>query len=176
MPGGRGPPPRPNDGILYKHSACRFFLATREFLSCSPSFARFSDYFGSPYFLAASGFTANAPANQPPDRVHSPYTRLSRTHSQICRPCAGRSRRFPYMHAPLQVGKYLVSPLVRRDPHGRFLASVSIRSGRSSMTQDRLMRFTPIFDSSDEAARFATAQALDYIDSRSLPASPIILD
>lgn len=44
------------------------------------------------------------------------------------------------------------------------------------MTQDRLMRFTPIFDSSDEAARFATAQALDYIDSRSLPASPIILD
>ncbi len=43
------------------------------------------------------------------------------------------------------------------------MASVSIRSGRGSMTHDRVMRFVPEFDSQDQAARFAVEQALARI-------------
>jgi len=70
------------------------------------------------------------------------------------------------MKSSFRVGKYLISPLIRRDHHGRYMASVSIRSGSLSMTHDRLMRFTPFFDSADEAERFATAEALGYIEER----------
>lgn len=56
--------------------------------------------------------------------------------------------------------------MTRRTVGGAFTASVSIRSGRGSMTHDRVMRFVPVFDSADQAARFATAQALAWIGER----------
>lgn len=71
------------------------------------------------------------------------------------------------MYPSIQVGKYLVSPLVRRDHAGRYIASVSIRSGHASMTQDRLMRFTPLFESAEAAVRFAKTEAFSYIRNRS---------
>jgi len=57
--------------------------------------------------------------------------------------------------------------LARRDLHGRYAASVSIRSGQLNTTHDRVMRFIPRFDSADEALQFATGEALDYISSKS---------
>mgnify|MGYP001162867957 FL=1 len=69
----------------------------------------------------------------------------------------------PLIHTPLQVGKYLISPLTRLDGGGRYAASVSIRSGRGSGTHDRVVRLRPIFDSRDEAARYATAQGLAWV-------------
>ena len=77
-----------------------------------------------------------------------------------------------FMYPSIQVGKYLVSPLVRRDTGGRYVASVSIRSGHASMTQDRLMRFTPRFDSAQAAVDFAKAEAFSYIRTRALPVLP----
>lgn len=56
-----------------------------------------------------------------------------------------------------------MSPLTRRSDCGRIAAAVSIRSGRGSMTHDRVMRFVPIFDTHAEAAFFATEQALAWI-------------
>jgi hypothetical protein len=53
--------------------------------------------------------------------------------------------------------------LTRPHDSGRFAAAVSIRSGRGSMTHDRVMRFSPLFDSRDQATHFATAQALAWI-------------
>ncbi|MBK1614087.1 hypothetical protein CKO44_11475 [Rubrivivax gelatinosus] len=67
------------------------------------------------------------------------------------------------MHASLQVGKYLVSPLTRLEDCGRFAASVSIRSGRGSNTHDRVLRLVPVFESRDDAVRYATAQGLAWI-------------
>jgi len=59
-----------------------------------------------------------------------------------------------------------VSPLTRRTACGLHVAAaVSIRTGRGSMTHDRVFRFVPIFDSHDEAARFAIEQALAWIDA-----------
>ncbi|GAA0229958.1 hypothetical protein GCM10009125_18690 [Castellaniella daejeonensis] len=76
------------------------------------------------------------------------------------------------MYPSIQVGKYLVSPLVRRDQGGRYVASVSIRSGHASMTQDRLMRFTPLFESAHAAVEFAKAEAFSYIRACALPVMP----
>ncbi len=73
------------------------------------------------------------------------------------------------MYPSIQVGKYLVSPLVRRDHGGQYVASVSIRSGHASMTQDRLMRFSPLFESAQAVVEFAKAEAFSYIRTRALP-------
>jgi len=66
----------------------------------------------------------------------------------------------------IQIGKYLVSPLIKRLADGRFAPSVSIRSGRGSATHDRVMRFTPVFGSNNAAANYATAQGISWIQGR----------
>lgn len=78
----------------------------------------------------------------------------------------------PSIHIPLQVGKYLVSPLTHPTDGGRYAAAVSIRSGRGSATHDRVLRFSPCFDGADQAARFATRQALAWIGRAAAPATP----
>ena len=70
---------------------------------------------------------------------------------------------------PLEVGKYLVSPLAKLQGDGRFAASVSIRSGRGSGTHDRVLRFNGIFDSAAAAVHYATEHALGWIKDRSAP-------
>jgi hypothetical protein len=76
-----------------------------------------------------------------------------------------------FIHKPLQIGKYLVSPLTRLNDSGRYAASVSIRSGRGSGTHDRVLRFVPVFDSSTAAARYAFEQGLAWLDERRAAAS-----
>jgi hypothetical protein len=78
-----------------------------------------------------------------------------------------------FIHTPLQVGKYLLSPLTRLDDRGLYRASVSIRSGRGSATHDRVLRFAPTFDSPGEASRYATAQGLAWIGGRHAPAASL---
>ena len=59
-----------------------------------------------------------------------------------------------------------MSPLTRSTACGLHVAAaVSIRTGRGSMTPDRVFRFAPLFDSHDEAASFAIGQALAWIDA-----------
>jgi len=53
--------------------------------------------------------------------------------------------------------------LTRPIDSGRFAAVVSIRCGTGSMTHDRVMRFVPVFDTHEQATRFATEQALAWI-------------
>ena len=63
----------------------------------------------------------------------------------------------------IEVGKYLVSPMIKTDPDGRFAASVSIRSGRGQASHDRVMRFSPRFLSQRAALRYATAEGLAWV-------------
>jgi hypothetical protein len=70
----------------------------------------------------------------------------------------------------MAVGKYLVSPLAKPQGEGRYIASVSIRSGKGSATHDRVMRFTGLFDSAASALHYATEHALGWIKERSTPA------
>ncbi|MBW8759167.1 MAG: hypothetical protein JF586_16270 [Burkholderiales bacterium] len=67
------------------------------------------------------------------------------------------------MQTQQQYGKYLVSSSARRDHGGHYTASLAIRSGRGSMTHERVMRFDPHFDSHDAALGFAQAQAAAWI-------------
>jgi hypothetical protein len=70
----------------------------------------------------------------------------------------------------LAVGKYLVSPLAKPQGEGRYVASVSIRSGKGSATHDRVMRFSGLFDTAASALHYATEHALGWIKERSAPA------
>lgn len=91
-------------------------------------------------------------------RAHSaPRHQIGRLHDE-----AG-PQKGSFIHTPLHVGKYLVSPLTTRSECGRIAAAVSIRSGRGSMTHDRVMRFVAVFATHHEAARFATEQGLAWI-------------
>jgi hypothetical protein len=72
--------------------------------------------------------------------------------------------RKPLIQSPLQVGKYLVSPLTRQLPDGRYAASVSIRSGRGTHTHDRVLRLVPLFDSIGAAAHYALNEGLAWLD------------
>lgn len=55
---------------------------------------------------------------------------------------------------------------------GRFASAVSIRSGAGSMTHDRVLRFVPVFDTPNQATRFASEQALAWLDARASAAEP----
>ncbi|MDC8785376.1 hypothetical protein [Roseateles koreensis] len=63
----------------------------------------------------------------------------------------------------IEVGKYLVSPIIKAQDDGSFAASVSIRSGRGSASHDRVMRFTKRFHTQRAAVRYATAEGLAWI-------------
>lgn len=63
----------------------------------------------------------------------------------------------------------------RRSDGGRYAAAVSIRSGRGSMTHDRVMRFVPEFDTRDQAEHFATQQALAWIKRPASPMDPFMV-
>jgi hypothetical protein len=65
--------------------------------------------------------------------------------------------------APLTMGKYLISPLVKALENGWFASSVSIRSGSGSGTSDRVLRLTRIFRDRLEAADYARGEGLQWI-------------
>lgn len=68
------------------------------------------------------------------------------------------------------VGKYLVSPLSRRNEAGQYTASVSIRSGRGSGTHDRVFRFVPLFASAESALDYAVAEGRSWLAQRQVAA------
>lgn len=65
----------------------------------------------------------------------------------------------------IEVGKYLVSPMTKPHAEGGFAASVSIRSGRGMASHDRVMRFSPRFNSQRAALRYATVEGLAWVRS-----------
>lgn len=71
--------------------------------------------------------------------------------------------------APHQVGKYLVSPLVRAVENGWFASSVSIRSGSGTATTDRVLRLASLFRCADQAACSARDEALRWIAAAHRP-------
>jgi len=116
-----------------------------------------------------------------PDRVHPlalelPYAPRAR-HPSPDRPRhgAGRHNESRSIQIPFQVGRFLVSPLTRRLDGGRFSAGVSIRSGSGSMTHDRVMRFNPLFDTHEQATRFAAEQAMAWLGRPAVDVAPITL-
>lgn len=67
------------------------------------------------------------------------------------------------IHSPLNVGKYLISPLTRAIENGWFACSVSIRSGSGRSTSDRILRLTRLFRDPGTAADYARGEAMKWI-------------
>jgi hypothetical protein len=67
------------------------------------------------------------------------------------------------------VGKYLVSPLTRLTPSGRYAPSVSIRSGQGRATHDRVLRFVACFPTREGACRYAADQGRLWLRQAALP-------
>ena len=71
----------------------------------------------------------------------------------------------PSPATPRIVGKYLVSPLIKAAGNGWLATSVSIRSGSGRGATDRVLRLTRLFRCATDAAAFAHAEALRWIDA-----------
>lgn len=63
----------------------------------------------------------------------------------------------------IEVGRYLVSPMIKPHADGGFAASVSIRSGTGMASHDRVLRFVPRFESRRAAIRYATTEGLAWV-------------
>ncbi|MEY2770471.1 MAG: hypothetical protein RIQ38_890 [Pseudomonadota bacterium] len=59
---------------------------------------------------------------------------------------------------PFQVGRFLMTPLVRAKASGRFVSALSIRNGQGRQTSDRVYTFLPDFPCADSALTYAAAQ------------------
>lgn len=65
--------------------------------------------------------------------------------------------------APFSVGKFLLTPLTRSSGLERFTASLSIRRGQGSQTQDSVYTFQPEFACRDSALAYAAEQGRDWL-------------
>ena len=74
-------------------------------------------------------------------------------------------------HLPLQVGKYLMSPLTQALQNGWFACSVSIRSGAGASRTERLLRITRLFLDPQAAADYARGEGLQWIGAPSSAAA-----
>jgi hypothetical protein len=74
-------------------------------------------------------------------------------------------------HHPIEVGKYLISPLTRGLENGWFACSVSIRSGSGRATTDRVVRLTRLFRDHLAAADYARAEGLQWIGATTTAAA-----
>mgnify|MGYP000269946390 FL=1 len=63
----------------------------------------------------------------------------------------------------ITMGKYRIAACPRVLPSGRFAAQVSVASGRGSASTARIMCFTDDFATHDDAANYALAQGLNWV-------------
>lgn len=82
-----------------------------------------------------------------------------------CRPLvgAGFSISNPLSTYRQAVGRFTLSTTSRKTACGHFTASLSIRSGSGSGTQDRVFRFLPLFSTAQAALDFALDQGMGYL-------------
>jgi hypothetical protein len=67
-------------------------------------------------------------------------------------------------HTSITLGKYRIAACPRALPSGRFAAQVSVASGKGSASTARIMRFIDDFATHDDAAKYALAQGLDWVN------------
>jgi hypothetical protein len=72
----------------------------------------------------------------------------------------------------LTVGKYLITPLTRRQADAHYAASVSIRSGTGAGTHDRVLRLASVFEHRHDALRYAVDQGVAWVGERQSPQEP----
>jgi hypothetical protein len=69
------------------------------------------------------------------------------------------------LHTAITHGKYRIAACPRALPSGRFAAQVSVASGQGSASTARIMCFVNDFATHADAATYALAQGLDWVNS-----------
>lgn len=59
-------------------------------------------------------------------------------------------------------GKYTVCPIAKPQADGGYTATVSIGTGRGNAAHARVMRFAPLFETSEAALCYATSEGLNW--------------
>lgn len=72
-------------------------------------------------------------------------------------------------HPAITHGKYRIAASPRALPCGRFTAQVSVTSGQGSASTARIMSFTDHFATHDDAAIYALAQGIDWVNQYQRP-------
>ena len=67
---------------------------------------------------------------------------------------------------PFAIGKFLFTPLTRPAGRERFTASLSIRRGQGSQTQDSVYTFKPEFANRDSALAYAAQQGREWLHGK----------
>lgn len=62
----------------------------------------------------------------------------------------------------IPIGKYTVCPIAKPQADGGYTATVSIGTGRGNASHARVMRFAPLFETSEAALRYATSEGLNW--------------
>jgi hypothetical protein len=62
----------------------------------------------------------------------------------------------------IPIGKYTVCPIAKPQAEGGYTATVSIGTGRGNASHARVMRFAPLFETSEAALRYATSEGLNW--------------
>ena len=62
----------------------------------------------------------------------------------------------------IPIGKYTVCPIAKPQADGGYTATVSIGTGRGNAAHARVMRFAPLFETSEAALRYATSEGLNW--------------
>ena len=62
----------------------------------------------------------------------------------------------------IPIGKYTVCPMAKPQADGGYTATVSIGTGRGNAAHARVMRFAPLFETSEAALRYATSEGLNW--------------
>jgi hypothetical protein len=67
-------------------------------------------------------------------------------------------------HTSITLGKYRIAACPRVLPSGRYAAQVSVASGQGSASTARIMCFIDDFATHDDAAKYALAQGMDWVN------------
>jgi len=69
----------------------------------------------------------------------------------------------------IPIGKYTVCPIAKPQADGGYTATVSIGTGRGNAAHARVMRFAPLFETSEAALRYATSEGLNWARRQTAP-------
>jgi hypothetical protein len=103
-----------------------------------------------------------------PARRHAPEHENAPVMGAAIPPEAGKRQWAPdrsesnKISTDIPIGKYVVCPIAKPLAEGGYSATVSIGTGRGNAAHARVMRFAPLFETSEAALRYATSEGLNW--------------
>ena len=101
-------------------------------------------------------------------RRHAPTLENAPVTGAAIPPEAGKTQRAANrsesnkISTDISIGKYVVCPIAKPLAEGGYAATVSIGTGRGNAAHARVMRFAPLFETSEAALRYATSEGLNW--------------